>query len=58
MRLDRTARAKANSGNIFGDEYPQRLSELKNEFDKAQKAFDRSMQLEVFKGTVENGEHV
>ena len=42
---------------MFGGEYPQKLSELKVEFVKAQQTFDRSVQLETFKAAVENGEH-
>ena len=43
---------------MFGGEYPQKLSELKVEFVKAQQTFDRSVQLEVFKAVVDNGRRV
>ena len=43
-------------GGLFGDAYQRKLSEVKASFAQAKEAFDRSIQLEMFKAVLDTSE--
>ena len=49
------SRAKNYVGNLIGNEYEQKLGEMKAKFIRAKEDFDRSIRLEVFTTVVQNG---
>ena len=52
------SRAKHCLGNLFGNEYEQKLNEVKTKFGRAKENFDRSIRAEVFKAVLQNGADV
>ena len=45
------------AGNLIGNEYQEKVNNLKTEFDKARKSFDLSLRLEIFKAIHGIGEY-
>ena len=46
-----------SAGNLIGNEYQEKVNDLKTEFEKAKESFDRSIRLEIFKAIRGIGEH-